>query len=273
MEHIAQSRELAPSSPSVRVRSVALPSEHGAWGFLTEPILFGLLVAFTLSGILLSVAIVAAFLIHQPLKIAIKDYLKHKHTARTQLALKFTLLYGVIALAGLLATLAISGTAFLLPFALAIPLVMVQLYHDAKNKSRDLLSELSGAMALATTASALVLLDGWQLDKALAIWVILALRDVSAILYVRTRLRLERGKEPSLTSAWLSHGIALLIVGVFIVVDLAPIGVIVAFIILTGRALWGISPYRATLKPTQVGIREMIYGLGSALIFALAYVL
>ncbi|MBZ0296495.1 MAG: YwiC-like family protein [Anaerolineae bacterium] len=33
------------------LRSVALPAEHGGWGFLIEPILLGLLVAFSVNGV------------------------------------------------------------------------------------------------------------------------------------------------------------------------------------------------------------------------------
>ncbi|HDL49896.1 MAG TPA: prenyltransferase, partial [Actinobacteria bacterium] len=33
------------TTPSVRLRSVAMPTEHGGWGFTLEPIILGLLVA------------------------------------------------------------------------------------------------------------------------------------------------------------------------------------------------------------------------------------
>ena len=44
------------------IRSVALPTEHGGWGFLAEPILPGLLVAPSWAGLLLSLAALAVFL-------------------------------------------------------------------------------------------------------------------------------------------------------------------------------------------------------------------
>ena len=56
------------------VRSVALPSEHGGWSFLLEPIALGLAVAPSLAGLLLGVAVTGAFLTHQPLKTAVKDW-------------------------------------------------------------------------------------------------------------------------------------------------------------------------------------------------------
>ncbi|MDX2007394.1 MAG: hypothetical protein SFU83_19325 [Meiothermus sp.] len=34
-----------PNNTKVPLRSVALPNEHGGWGFTLEPILLGLLVA------------------------------------------------------------------------------------------------------------------------------------------------------------------------------------------------------------------------------------
>ncbi|MCB0162365.1 MAG: YwiC-like family protein, partial [Caldilineaceae bacterium] len=56
-----------------RWRSIALPTEHGGWGFLLEPLLLGRLVAPSAAGLLLLVATVAAFLLRQPLKIVLVD--------------------------------------------------------------------------------------------------------------------------------------------------------------------------------------------------------
>jgi hypothetical protein len=59
----------------VNLKSIALPTEHGGWSFLAEPIVLGLLVAPTWKGFVLGLAIVSLFLLHQPLKIAMKDNL------------------------------------------------------------------------------------------------------------------------------------------------------------------------------------------------------
>ena len=48
---------MATTTPSVRLKAIALPPEHGAWGFLLEPIVLGLLVAPSLAVFLTPVAI------------------------------------------------------------------------------------------------------------------------------------------------------------------------------------------------------------------------
>ena len=62
---------------SVNLRSIALPAEHGAWSFLLEPLVLGLLFAPSWSGIVFAVALFFGFLTHQPLKIYVKDLLRN----------------------------------------------------------------------------------------------------------------------------------------------------------------------------------------------------
>ena len=44
-------------------RSVAIPSEHGGWGLTLEPVLLGLVVAWSGAGVALGVAAFTAFLV------------------------------------------------------------------------------------------------------------------------------------------------------------------------------------------------------------------
>ena len=68
MRHSPPSRAGPPSevetmtdAQRVRLRSIALPTEHGGWGFTLEPILLGLLVAPTWAGFGLAVATAIGF--------------------------------------------------------------------------------------------------------------------------------------------------------------------------------------------------------------------
>ncbi|RLE22124.1 MAG: hypothetical protein DRJ50_08160, partial [Actinobacteria bacterium] len=47
-------------------RSVAIPSEHGGWGLTGEPILLGLLLAFSWAGAAVGAAALLAFLVRTP---------------------------------------------------------------------------------------------------------------------------------------------------------------------------------------------------------------
>ncbi|NLF76347.1 MAG: hypothetical protein GX573_11665, partial [Chloroflexi bacterium] len=46
------------ASQRVRLKSIALPPEHGAWGFLLEPLLAGLLIAPSWAGLCLALGVI-----------------------------------------------------------------------------------------------------------------------------------------------------------------------------------------------------------------------
>lgn len=257
--------------PSINLRSVALPAEHGGWGFLLEPIVLGLILAPTSLGILLAFAALGMFLVHQPVKIAIKDYRKGRRTLRTQWAERFAAMYGGLALVSFFFVFYVADPKFLTPLLIAIPLALVQIYFDMQNRSRHVIAETSGTIAIAAIAPILLLLGDWDMDKSLLVWLVLLGRNIPSILYVRVRLRLERAKEPSLVPAWLSHIVAIVIIAGLIGAGYVPAGVILAIIILTGRALWGISQYRKPVKPIHVGVGEIIFGLLYVIIMGIAY--
>ncbi|MEZ4560177.1 MAG: YwiC-like family protein, partial [Caldilineaceae bacterium] len=100
-----------------RWRSIALPTEHGGWGFLLEPLLLGRLVAPSTAGLLLLIATVAAFLLRQPLKIVLVDRRRGQQSKRTEMARRFALLYALLALVAAVGTLALAGPRFLLALA------------------------------------------------------------------------------------------------------------------------------------------------------------
>lgn len=254
------------------IRSVALPSEHGGWGFLFEPILLGLCTAFTLNGLILAGAVICIFLIHQPLKTAIKDHLKSRRPARTIWAERFVIGYGVVGGLFMFLVLNSAGTAFLLPFMLAVPLLLIQLIYDSRNQSRALIPEIFGAIALGSTASAIALLDGWPLESALVLWLLLGLRTIPAIIYVRARLKLEHRNPVSPVPTWLTH-IAAVFIGLMLrAAGLAPSTAVVAYLILQARAMLGLSAYRKPRKAKHIGFMELGYGLLTVFLLAVGYI-
>lgn len=256
----------------VVIRSVALPAEHGGWGFLIEPIVLGLLVAPTFAGFLLGVAAIAVFLVHQPLKVAIKDRRKGVRPPRAVWAERFSAGYGLVAVGAFAATLALAPSAdFLIPLALAMPLAVVQLLYDARNQSRRLVPELSGACALATTSTAIALLGGWGLLPALVLWLIASLRAVVSILYVRARLNLEHRKRQTPWVAWAAHGAALVVMVALAVASRGPWLGVAAFGILLARAAIGLSSYRTPRPAKIIGPMEMGYGLLTAVLTGVGF--
>ena len=263
--------EAALTPKNVSLRSVALPAEHGGWGFLVEPILLGMLTAGSWYGLLLAVASFGVFLVHQPLKIALKDRLKGRRPARTVLAERFVLLYGLMTVVPLAVLLLAAPAAFLFPIALAVPLAAVQLVYDSRNQSRRLLPEISGALSLAMIAPSIALLAGWELVPAFVLWGIIGARVIPSILYVRERLRVEHGKPESSLPAWIAHSAALLTVSGLAAASLTPWPGIFAFVILLVRALVGLSAYRTPRPAKVIGFQEVAYGLVTVLLVSLGY--
>ncbi|MCU0514220.1 MAG: YwiC-like family protein [Anaerolineae bacterium] len=255
----------------MNLKSVALPSEHGGWGFLLEPVLLGLLVAPSGPGVLLALAAVGVFLSHQPLKIAVKDRLKGQRPPRTVWAERFAVGYGLLALVPLLLLLLTAPAAFLLPLLLAVPLAGVQLYYDARNQSRRLAPEMCGAAALAMIAPALAVLAGHSLAAGLILWLLLALRALTSILYVRARLKLEQGKPVSAAPVLAAHGAALVMVLALWAVGQVPWLAIIALAVLGARAAFGLSRYRTPRPAKIIGFQEVGYGLVTVLAIAGGY--
>lgn len=254
----------------VRLRSVALPVEHGGWGMLGEPLLLGLLVAPSWAGLGVGVAALGAFLMRHPLKLALADRFRGTRADRTPVAERFVLLYGLLAGAGLAAA-ATGRPGWWLPLAAAAPFGLAQLAYDVGRRGRQLLPELLGGVALGAVASAELRAAGWPLGASLAVWALLAARTVSAVLYVRARLRSDRGLAPDPTAAVVSHAFALGLGIALARAGLAPWLVVLAFGLLLARAAHGLSRLRRPTRPRAVGIQELVYGSGFVLILALGY--
>ncbi len=259
-------------STSVRWRSVALPMEHGSWAFVGEPLLLGLLLAPGLSGLSLGIATVGAFLLRQPLKVYLKDVRSQRLVARTYTARRFILIYGGVMLIAALATLVLlpSVDAFL-PLLLALPFFMLQLIFDLRNQSRSLTAEIAGTVATGAIASSIVMLQGWSLIPALGIWFIMATKAITAVLYVRSRLRLEREKSAGIRLTLTAH-----VAAIILLVMAAAYGIIrwtspLAMGILTLRAAVGLSSLRKPRPPRIIGMQEIAYGLTFLLLVVLGY--
>ena len=256
------------------LKSIALPAEHGGWGFLLEPLILGLIAAFSGEAILFAPAMLGVFLLHQPVKIAAKDRNKGRRSERTRWAERFVFIYSTMAAALFTILIGIRSALFLLPILLALPLMLIQFRYDVQNKGRDLVPEICGAVALGAIAPSIALLDGWDFLPALALWLVIGLRVVPAVLYVRARLRLERDKPAAILLANLSHGLAVIVSIPFVLIGDVPLVVPITLGMLTLRSLWGLSSFRKPAsRPAVIGIQEMVYGLLFAVVAGIGYVL
>ncbi len=259
-------------SPPVRLRSIALPVEHGGWSFLLEPLALGLLVAPSAAGAALALSATGMFLARHPLKLAWGDRQRGRRYVRTRLAERFVLLYGSIAAAGIMLAIGNAGTDILVPLLIAAPAMAVQLVFDLTNNSRHLLPELAGPAGLAGFGAGIALAGGWTLAPALALWALLAARAIPAVLYVRTRLRLEREQpDAPIVPVILAHLASLLAALTLDRAGLAPTLAVIVMGILTVRAVHGLSRYRRPARPKTIGFQELGFGVAAVLLIALGY--
>lgn len=268
----APTRPTAPEQgqPGSRspLRAVALPTEHGGWSLTAEPALLGLLVAWSWSGLALGVAAMAAFVARTPLKIVLVDVFRRRWLDRTRLAAAVLAAEGALILGLLVAAQAGAEASFWWPFAIAAPLVVLELWFDMRSRSRRLLPELAGTVGIGSVAAAIALAAGASDGLATALWCVVAARGVAAIPYVRTQvLRLHRRPHARWHSdlAQLAAVLAVVVgwsAGDVPLASVAALGVVAAVNLVQVRA--------EPRPPKVLGLQQMGLGLMVTLVTAAA---
>ncbi|GGN01643.1 hypothetical protein GCM10007092_14760 [Thermus composti] len=256
---------------SVPLKAVALPTEHGGFGFTLEPVLLGLLLSPGVHTLGLFLLGLFGFLARHPLKLAYQDLKRGKRYPRTDLALKVAGVYLALALFGLLLAALTARGPFLLPLLLALPLGAYMAWADAQNRARELFPEMGAALFMASLAPAGVLAGGLPPEVALGSFLTLALRDVAALYYARTQVLRARGlkpkRHPALFALWGSALLAFLLVQS----RLLPYPVFLALLLL---ALYGsLTLSRPPVPARVIGWTQMGFGLLLVLLAALGYTL
>ncbi len=253
----------APNS-AARVRSiwrtVGIPAEHGGWGLTLEPVLLGLVVAFSWSGLAIGLAAFLAFLVRTPLKLALVDRRRHRSLPRTQLATGLAIVeLAVLGTVGA-AAVAAAGVGWLVPVVCAVPFVAIELWFDVRSRSRRLVPEVCGAVGIAAVAASIVIAGDGDERLAVAAWMILAARSVASIPYVRTQIARTHSRTPSLgaTDAFQLTGAVLALLAV-VVDDRVLLG---ACIVALAALAQSIAMRRERIAPVKViGLRQMAIGL------------
>ena len=257
---ITAAADPAATPRRIAIRPLALPSEHGGWGFLFEPIVFAMIVAPSWAGGLTAVAAIGAFLARHPLKLAAQDLLRRKSYPRTAVCLRLAAVYGIPAFIALAFAAIVAGPRLLIPMAIAAPLAFIQFVADARNHGRALAPELAGSAAMGGVAAAILLGAHRSVSFAAIGWALLILRTIPAIVLVRAILR------PTPMRAAAAIALHVIALGAVVRMPAAVIAVMAALLL---RCVIMLTLKRPPAAKT-VGISELVVGGVSIVAMALA---
>jgi hypothetical protein len=264
-------------------RHIALPTDHGSWVFLLSPLLIGLFAApnWSISTVYLVVAAFAFFLIRQPMTIAVKVYSKRRSRRDLAAARFWILVYGLSGLLALIG-LILQGFGYLLILALpGIPVFAWHLYLVSRRSERRQLGVeivATGVLALAAPAAYWVAVGtpspvGW--------WLLFLCWFQSAASIVYAYLRLEQRtltSQPDLATRIRMGGRALAYASfnLLAVAALGFAGFLPTLLFIPYALQWAEST-RGTLqpaldmRPTSIGVRQLIVSTLFTLLFILAW--
>lgn len=250
------------------LRAVAMPTEHGGWSLTLEPVLLGLLVAWSWPGMALGAAAMLAFLARTPLKLVLVDRWRGRWLTRSTVASRVAAVE-LIVLVALVVVAARGGDArFWWPLFAAAPLVVIELWFDMRSRSRRLLPELAGTVGIGSVAAAIALADGAETAMALGLWVVVAARAAAAIPYARTQVFRTRGRSYQLWHSDLAQVLAVVAVAVAWLVGAVPLAAAVAIVAV---AVFNVGAVRVAPRPaTIIGLQQMFFGIAVVIVTAIA---
>ena len=251
------------------LRAVALPAEHGGWSLTLEPVLLGLLVAWSLPGLALGMAALLAFLARTPLKVVLVDLWRRRWLPRSRLAARVATVE-LVAMVGLVVYAATATRqAFWLPLALAAPLVALELWFDMRSRGRRLLPELAGTIGIGSVAAAVALAGGLDWRSAMGLWCVVAARGGAAIPYVRTQIARLHRRPSSVWPSDLAQVVGVVAVAMAAEVDAVPVTALVA--VAVAGALNVVALRLEPRAAKVIGIQQMLVGTVVILAVGLAH--
>jgi len=252
-----------------RWRAVALPTEHGGWGFTLEPILLGLAVAPSPAGAGVAAAAVAVFLARRPLRVLSADLRRRRRLPRTTAAAGVLAACLAVAGIGLAAASWLAHGPFWWPLVAALPAAAWQVAADLIRRSRAFLDQAAGAVAMGAAAPAIALAAGWEAAPAFGLWAVVAGRALPSILLVRAQIRRARGEPASPGAAHAAHAMAVGALATLAAMGTVPWAAAAATAALWAGAVVGLA--RPPIRARAVGWTQIVAGLLVVAIVAIGY--
>ena len=247
----------------------ALPSDHGSWVFLLSPLLIGLFASgrLTAASSLLTIGLLAAFLLRQPVTIAVKVHSGRRSHAELPAARFWILVYSIISLSAFTGLL-LWGNTYLL--YLAIPGLVVFAWHlwlvSRRQERRKPGVEILGSGVLALSAPAAYWVGRGVLEPTG--WLLFGLawmQSAASIVYAYLRLEQRELKSlPALPRRLQMARRALLYTSfnLLVTIGLATFKQVPVFLFIPYAIQWIESIYGALrpaigVKPTRIGLRQL----------------
>lgn len=263
--------------------AIALPQDHGSWVFILSPLLIGLFSAgrFTIASFTLIFAALAAFLIRQPITIAIKAYSGRRSREDLPTARFWMMIYGTLLLLAITELIALGEIYILAAGAAAIPVFAWHLWLVSRRSERrqagiEILA--TGVLALAAPAAYWVGRGDYS-PIGWALWILTWFQSAASIVYAYLRLDQRQWKTRPETKDLIKQGYRALAYTLFnlsLSIVLSYFGIIpslvwLAFLIQVVETIWGIFNPAIGAKPVAIGIRQLIVSVLFTLMFIISW--
>ncbi len=260
-------------------KHIAFPQDHGSWVFLFSPLLIGIFAGgrWTAAMGYLIVAALGAFLLRQPVVMAVKAYSGRRSRKELPAARLWMVVYALVS-AGALAGLIVQGYAYVL--GLAVPGIFVFIWHlrlvSRRAERRQMGVEIvgSGALALAATGAYWVGVGepaplGWWL------WVLTWFQSAASIVYAFLRLEqrvLRQIPSPAMRlhmarRAFLYSTFNLLAAAGLAFANILPPLIWLPYALQWAETVWGALRPAVGVRPTRIGVRQLIVSTIFTIVF------
>lgn len=246
--------------------NLTLPKEHGSWSLALEPMALGMLVAPSAAGGALVCAAVAGFFLRRPFKLVLAS----KPDPRIPLASVVVITLLTLAATSLLLAVDLGGVKNLWPLIPAAIAGAGFAWFDSRNECREGTAELCGAVAFGVLPAAFARLAGWSITESAALALVMLVRSVPTVLFVRTYLRRNKGYSISLIPANIAAVLGLFLTAWLVFIRLAPWAALVFAVILAARTFWVLGSNRR-FSAKKMGIAELTLGVVIVLILAVTW--
>jgi hypothetical protein len=264
-------------------KPIFLPQDHGSWVFLFSPLLIGLFLGgnFSSASLSLVIASIAAFLIRQPITIAVKVYAGRRPKTDLPAARVWIVAYGILILIALIGLIQ-AGFSYLL--LLAIPGAPVFAWHlwlvSKREERRQINVEIvaTGVLALAGPAAYWVGIGhydsiGWWL------WILVWAQTAASIVYAYLRLeQRDQTEVPAHNELW-KLGIRAFAYTTFNLVSVLTLGLVsvlprflfLPYLVQWVETMWGIFHPAIKWKPVRIGTRQLIVSILWTILFIITW--